>query len=311
MDLGFLGGFCSLGRAYSELPFEIVWANDINEAACATYQRNLSPEIICGDITGLIEETPDTADVVIGGFPCQDISINGLRKGASGERSGLYRRMVEVVDRCQPQLFIAENVKGITQRYNRDSLRQVVADFEGIGYKVDYYLFLAADFGVPQMRERVFFIGTRPNNVTFAPPTPMTEAWLTCREAIGDLESLAEDPSINHIWSKAQASPEQGMRRLKADKPSDTIRAEHHGNIQFHYALSRRISMREAARLQSFPDDFVFSSGMRQIERQIGNAVPPVLSWHIASAALTYLKGIDAPKAAIPQLTDQLALAID
>ena len=93
------------------------------------------------------------------------------------------------------------------------------------------------------------------------------------------------------MWSRAASSPEQGNRRLKAELPATTIRAEHHGNIQFHYKLDRRISMREAARLQSFPDDFIFESGLRQTERQVGNAVPPVLAWHIACAVREHLEG--------------------
>jgi DNA (cytosine-5)-methyltransferase 1 len=93
-----------------------------------------------------------------------------------------------------------------------------------------------------------------------------------------------ENPATNHIWSRAKKSSEQGSRKLKADKPGDTMRAECHGNIQFHYELRRRISMREAARIQSFPDNFIFHCGLRETERQIGNAVPPVLAWHIAKA---------------------------
>jgi DNA (cytosine-5)-methyltransferase 1 len=101
---------------------------------------------------------------------------------------------------------------------------------------------------------------------------------------VNDLESLPEDSQFNHVWSRASISTEQGSRKLNADRPSQTIRAECHGNIQFHYKLNRRISMREAARFQSFPDNFAFQGGLRQTERQVGNAVPPVLAWHIARA---------------------------
>ena len=113
---------------------------------------------------------------------------------------------------------------------------------------------------------------------------------MTAKEALADLESVKESAEINHIWSRANVSAEQGNRRLKADKPSHTIRAECHGNIQFHYRLPRRLSMREAARLQSFPDDFIFEAGLRETERQVGNAVPPVLAWHMANAVAKYLQ---------------------
>ena len=102
--------------------------------------------------------------------------------------------------------------------------------------------------------------------------------------AINDLSNEPENPEISHIWSRAQKSNEQGNRRLVAERPGYTIRAECHGNIQWHYAEPRRISMREAARIQSFPDDFLFDAKLRETERQIGNAVPPILAWHIAGA---------------------------
>ena len=298
MDLGFTGGFASLGKNYPELPFDIVWANDINEAACSTYERNIGSQVVCGDINQVMHKIPACADVVIGGFPCQDVSINGRRVGIKPERTGLYKAMVQVIERCRPRVFIAENVKGIRQAYNREFLDEVIASFKALEYEVSHELYLAADFGVPQMRERIFIVGTASETHKFVyPDAPVSsEQRVTCEDAISDLEYLEEDRSINHLWSRARPSPDQGMRRLKADRPSDTIRAEHHGNIQFHYKLPRRISMREAARLQSFPDNFIFEAGLRQIERQVGNAVPPVLAWHIAKATLAALQETDGPK---------------
>jgi DNA (cytosine-5)-methyltransferase 1 len=100
---------------------------------------------------------------------------------------------------------------------------------------------------------------------------------------------MPENVEFSHIWSRASKSAEQGSRHLKADRPSYTIRAECHGNIQFHYDLPRRMSMREAARFQSFPDNFRFEAGLRETERMIGNAVPPVLAWHVANSVKKYL----------------------
>lgn len=289
MDLGFTGGFEIFGKRYSALPFEVVWANDLNGKACQTYERNLGPEIHKGDIWKLMDEMPVGADVLIGGFPCQDISVNGKRAGVNGARSGLYKAMIEAIKRVQPKVFVAENVKALLR--HKEWLDQVVTDFNALGYTLHYQLYQAADYGVPQTRERVFFVGTAPGVKPFAPPAPERNAsnWLTAREAIGDLEELDRSPAQNHIWSEANASPEQGNRRLNAERPGYTIRAECHGNIQFHYRLARRISMREAARIQSFPDKFVFDSGLREIERQVGNAVPPVLAWHVARAVAACL----------------------
>jgi DNA (cytosine-5)-methyltransferase 1 len=286
MDLGFLGGFEFLGKKYSKNPFEIIWANDFNQAACRSYVRNIGNHIHYGDIWQLIDEMPSEADILIGGFPCQDISVNGKGAGVDGKRSGLYRAMVEAVSRTKPKIFVAENVKGLLMKHNAESLKRVLTDFKALGYDVTYQLYHAADYGVPQSRERVIIIGTRPDMPKFVPPKPThaTQNHINAKEAIGDLAELAQDESFNHVWSKANVSGEQGNRRLKADRPGYTIRSECHGNIQFHYELPRRISMREAARIQSFPDNYVFDAKLRETERQVGNAVPPVLAWHIAQA---------------------------
>jgi DNA (cytosine-5)-methyltransferase 1 len=290
MDLGFRGGFEVFGRRYRSLPFQIVWANDLNAEACKTYERNLSHPIMRGDVWQLLDRVPAGADVLVGGFPCQDISVNGKRAGVNGKRSGLYKAMVEAIKRVQPKVFVAENVKALLR--HEEWLRQVVGDFEGLGYKLHYQLYQAADYGVPQTRERVLFVGTAQGVEPYAPPEPERSAanWMTAREAIGDLEDMPQNPRINHIWSLANTSPEQGNRKLAADRPGYTIRAECHGNIQYHYRLARRVSMREAARIQSFPDKCLFVSGLRETERQVGNAVPPVLAWHVANSILACLR---------------------
>ena len=288
MDLRFRGGFRYGGRHYARLPLEVVWANDLDGRACDAYAANLGVDHLHrGDVADVMGTLPVAADVVIGGFPCQDVSINGQRRLANGERTILYERMIEAIRRCQPRAFVAENVKGLLMAHGRPFFERMLADFRLPGYTVDHKLYLAADYGVPQMRERLFIVGVR-GDAPFVHPKPH-ERRVTAREALRDLERADEDKGMAHIWSKAQRSPEQGNRRLSADKPATTIRAEHHGNVQWHYKLERRISLREAARLQSFPDSFRFVSAMRATERQIGNAVPPVLAWHIANAIREHL----------------------
>jgi DNA (cytosine-5)-methyltransferase 1 len=291
MDLGFKGGFKFLGKTYAPHNFDIIWANEINTAACATYRKNIGNYIIEGDIRKTINQLPSEADVVIGGFPCQDISVNGKMEGIKGKRSCLYTSIVEAVRKIQPKAFIAENVKGLLLKTNADSLKQIMADFNSLGYNVTYNLYHAADYGVPQTRERVFIVGTRKDVPEFKPPKPVCKKYVTVKEAIGDLETLSENESFSHIWSLANKSTEQGNRKMVADRPGYTIRAECHGNIQFHYSLPRRISMREAARIQSFPDTFMFEAKLRETERQIGNAVPPVLAWHVAQALQSAIAG--------------------
>ena len=287
MDLGFKGGFTFGGHFYQELPFNVIWANDVSEAACRTYRLNLNHSIHVGDISNVIETMPDSADVVIGGFPCQDVSINGLRQAEGGKRTVLYRYMVEAIRRANPKVFVAENVKGLLMSHGKPFFKQILAEFSLRGYAVNYRLYVAADYRVPQLRERTFIIGIKGQRY-FDHPSPSHHR-PTAREILSDLEQVPANKEISHVWSKAVRSPEQGSRRLKADKPATTIRAEHHGNIQWHYRFDRRISLREAARLQSFPDEFKFPCGMRETERQIGNAVPPVLAWHIADALRGYL----------------------
>ena len=292
MDLGFKGGFSIFGEKYKKQPFEIIWANDLNAAACRSYEKNIGHDIYCGDVWKFLDTLPSETDVLIGGFPCQDISVNGKGAGVKGARSGLYRAMVEAIKITKPKIFVAENVKGLLMKHNEDSLKQVISDFSALGYEVEFDLFHAADYGVPQSRERVFIVGRLPEVKPFVQPEPVRtqDTWMTAKEALHDLINLDEDPEINHIWSRAKKSKDQGNRKLSADKPGHTMRAECHGNIQFHYDLPRRISMREAARIQSFPDDFIFQSKLRETERQIGNAVPPILAWHIAKAVQDCLK---------------------
>lgn len=291
MDLGFKGGFEFLGKRYAANPFELIWANDFNAAAVRTYKKNIGKEVHLGDIWELMDKIPAKADVVVGGFPCQDISVNGKGLGVDGARSGLYRAMVKVVERVKPRVFVAENVKGLLNANNKESLRRVITDFSALGYDVTYQLYSAADYGVPQARERVIIVGTAPGVPKFEPPKKVLQSsqWLTARDAIDDLLDLPIDQTFSHIWSEAKRSPEQGNRKLRADRAAQTIRAECHGNIQWHYSLERRISMREAARIQSFPDDFIFDAKLRETERQIGNAVPPVFAWHIANAVKSLL----------------------
>lgn len=218
-DLGFLGGFNFGGRHYEKLPFEVVWANDLNPAACATYRYNVNNDILCGSVWDMMETLPECADIVIGGFPCQDVSINGVRQAENGSRTNLYKAMVRVIERLQPRVFVAENVKGLLMSHSKGFYSQMIRDFEQIdGYHVSHRLCHAADYGVPQVRERVFIVGVKGANEFRHSEGPRRDAssWMTARDALWDLEDIPEEPSINHVWSKAASSKEQGSRQLRA-----------------------------------------------------------------------------------------------
>ena len=302
LDLGFVGGFDFLGKRYEKRNFEIAWANDIDESACVTFRNYFNEEIVCGDIRKILDDKhnpryfekplPQKADIVLGGFPCQDFSHAGKRKGFDSKRGLLYQSMAEVIKRVQPVLFIAENVRGLLTMNNGEAIQTIVKDFEKLGYHVVYKLLTAADYGVPQTRQRVIIVGTRKDKLPpFEHPKPILEEkdWVSLKQAIGDLEILEEGKIANHYWSKAKKNNGQGNSVVSADKPGPTMRTEHHGNIEYHWNGIRRLSAREAARIQSFPDDFIFLPSTSSAYKQIGNAVPPVMGWHIAGAVQKFL----------------------
>jgi DNA (cytosine-5)-methyltransferase 1 len=302
LDLGFTGGFESLGRKYTKRNFEIAWANDIDESACETFRKYFKHDIVCGDIDKILSgkhvqeffdnPMPEKIDIVLGGFPCQDFSHAGKRKGFNSKRGLLYKSMAEVIKRTKPLLFIAENVRGLLTMNEGKAIETIVKDFEKLGYHVAYKLLRAADFGVPQTRERVIIVGTRKDKLPiFEHPKPILneKSWVSLKEAIGDLEKVDEGKSPNHFWSKAKKNKGQGNSTVSADKPGPTMRTEHHGNIEYHWNGKRRLSAREAARIQTFPDDFIFYPSTSGAYKQIGNAVPPVFGWHIATAVESFL----------------------
>lgn len=308
LDLGIRGGFFYLGEQYKKNPFDIIWANDINERATQTQRKNFPDvNIVCDDIENILKKEPleekkrlpNYADVVTGGFPCQDFSLAGKRQGLLVSRGKLYQNMVKVVQKIKPKVFLAENVKGLISWGKGIAIKTIIEDFSKIGYKVAYRIFNVADYGVPQIRERVIIVGTRVDlNTTIHWPQPTHSAndrnlkpWVTIQEAIKDLEDENKLNSLpNHGYSKAKLfKGKQGNIITKADRPAPTIRAEHHGNIEFHYSLPRRLSAREAARIQSFPDDFEFIKSTTDAYRQIGNAVSPVFAWHLAQMIIDIL----------------------
>lgn len=304
MDLGFEGGFKYLNKEYKRNDFKIVYSNDINESACKTYNHNFSVSSHCEDVEKIsLDNIPD-CDVIIGGFPCQDFSLAGKRMGFESNRGRLYKQMLRIVENKKPKIFVAENVEGIKMPIGKDSpLDKIISEFIEVGYNVQYQLFNTADYEVPQTRKRIIIIGIRRDlskQIEF-PEKILNEAkWITSKEAIEDLwDKIDKNYVANHTsndYSKAKfdlIKKGQGNRQIDSDKPSITIRAEHHGNIEAHYnSLNslepknpnywRRLSVRECARLQSFPDTFVFPCAASSAYKQIGNAVPPVFAWHLA-----------------------------
>lgn len=312
MDLGFVGGFSVFNgkskKTFEENPFEIIWANDNYPEAVQTYKENIGDHVVLDDIGNIpISEIPD-CEIVVGGFPCQDFSISGRLAGLKSARGRLYERMVNVVKNKRPIAFVAENVKNILNHRIYDHERgqpaidTIIEDFGSAGYKTHVKNLYAPEFGVPQKRDRVFIVGIRediPSDFKFP---ASHHKLMTAKEAIDDLWGKEDHLNIpNHNQrSLAKFKPpsrngNQGNYKLKPDQPSYVIRAEHHMNIQAHYRTHnekrpddrsywRRLTVREAARLQTFPDTFHFIGVKTHTYRQIGNAVPPILGWYIARA---------------------------
>ena len=255
LDLGFLGDFTFLRKKYDGRKFEIIWANDIDKPSCETFRNYFNHNIVNVDITEIcnagnsspfsFDDHPQVnADIVLGGFPCQDFSHAGRRRGLKSERGALYRSMVKVIQLTNPLMFVAENVQGLLTIDGGKAIRTIVNNFEDLGYHVVYKLLTAADYGVPQTRKRVFIVGSKKSKLPpFKYPKPLNEnKWITLREAIGDLETVGEGALPNHYWSKARKNKGQGNNVLDADKPGPTMRTEHHGNIEFHWNGKRRLS---------------------------------------------------------------------
>lgn len=268
----------------------IVWANDVDVDAVSTYKHNISSRIVWGDIRNIpISQIPDS-DVVVGGFPCQGFSMANTRRDVNDERNVLYKFFYNVVVQKQPKFFVAENVKGILSLGGGSIVRQIVQDFEEAGYIVEIHNVNMADYGVPQHRERVIFIGQRrdvSSKMKFRFPQPTNSSkgilprWVSIREAIGDLPEAGnteKDPNNYGSKYKFVARNFTAHRVTNPDKPSPTILARGNGKGGVcaipHYNGERRLTIRESAVVQTFPRDFIFIGGMGSCYRQIGNAVP-------------------------------------
>ena len=169
MDLGFINA-----------GFDIVWANDFFKEAVESYKKNVDDRIIYGDITKIdSSEMPDDIDLVIGGFPCQGFSVANTKRSMKDERNFLYKEMLRVIDDKKPKFFVAENVKGILSMKKGKVFDMIKKDFKKLGYNVDARLLNAAEYGIPQARERVVIIG---NRIGVENPYPKPTHWVDSKK---------------------------------------------------------------------------------------------------------------------------------
>lgn len=312
------GGF-SLG--FSKKGFKNIFSIDIELNSCKTYNYNFPNhnvinknilELTNQEIKNLIAN--NHIHVIIGGPPCQGFSIAGNigRKFADDSRNKLFKEFVRVVKVVEPTYFVMENVARLYNHNKGETKIEIINDFKNIGYKVECKILNSADYGVPQVRKRIIFIGTKNNQEILFPKKNVSE-YVTVKDALSSypkLESGQESKIPNHIamsHSKQmlhkmsfisdggdrneipeQIRPKSGDVRkyikYSSKKPSVTVT----GDMRkiFHYEQNRALTVRELAKLQSFPDDFVFKGTKISQQQQVGNSVPPKMAEAIASAII-------------------------
>lgn len=318
MDLGF-----------KQAGYDIAWANDVNEDACETYRKNIG-EIECGDITQIKVPDIKSVDVLTAGFPCQPFSNAGSRKGTKDPRGNLYQHTYEFIEKLNPKVVVFENVRGIlsTKTKNGKLIDEIVDTLTNTyGYHVTYRLMNFSHFGVPQNRIRVILIAIKNKNYTdHIFPEIIEDKDLTLRATLKGItnklpnqtELMKLNPQALHYGSMI---PEGGSwksldydilpdrwKRIRDDMPKyhypnffrRYARDEIQGTITaafkpenagvWHPTKDRIFSVREIARIQSFPDDFIFmGKNIKSKYQQIGNAVPPLMANLVAEQLKHYI----------------------
>ena len=293
-------GAGGLDFGFIQAGHKVIWANDNYEDAVETYKMNIGPHIVCKDIREINSIEIPNHDILIGGFPCQGFSVANTGRKEDDERNKLYLEFLRVVNEKRPKFFVAENVKGILSIGKGKVFQLIIDDFKSVGYKVSYKVLNAADYGVPQKRERVIILGSREDlKICIEHPTPTHQQvsdlfsnacpWVSVGEALAGIpDPDGEHELVNHTYSKFKLKFNGyiGNRAIDPKKPSPTVTARGDskgGVVVLHHPNNkRRMSVRELATVQSFPIDYEFYGSNSSAYRQIGNAVPPLLAKAIA-----------------------------
>jgi len=310
---------------FNSAGFENIFAIDIEDEFLETYRENFKRHhVLREDITkvsnGTIKKLTNNhnIDVIIGGPPCQGFSIAGNigRKFIDDPRNRLFKEFVRVVSVVKPKYFVMENVARLFTHNKTKTRQEIIDDFNKIGYYVECKVLNSADYGVAQVRKRVIFIGSRvTNEILF--PSPVVNKFKSVKEAIDDLpilessqtSTIPNHKAMNHteqMLTKMSFIPDGGDRtaiplslrptsgdvrkyiKYSSSKPSVTVT----GDMRkiFHYSQNRALTVRELARLQSFPDSFIFKGKSISQQQQVGNAVPPLMAEEIAKSILEMIK---------------------
>ncbi len=304
LDLGFL----------ATNNFDIIFANDFNKDACKTYAHNIGNHIICDDISNL-KDLPQT-DIMIGGPPCQGFSTGNPGRSFDDPRNQLFKEYARIINQGKPKLFLMENVSGMTTMQNGKAFELIKKELAECGYIIYDKILNAKDFGVPQNRRRVFIIGVREDiKAKFHFPDSIVEGqnYNTIRDTIINKSIPDNDP--NHIVGKLtelnkvrlkfipqggsmkdcppnlrnHSDLKRAMRRLDLDNVSYTI-VHNNCDHYYHPTEDRRITIREMARIQQYPDNHVFFGSKSEQSKQVGNSVPIGLGKVMAEAILKFFK---------------------
>lgn len=300
--------FCGCGGlslGFKQANFSLLFGVEIDPGACASFRYNFPEaflwemrieELRVDEITQILGDRQ--VQVLCAGFPCPGFSIAGL-KDPKDPRNYLYKEVVRITKALQPWFIVLENVPRLVTLGNY--LLAIYNAFNDIGYTISAMILEAASYGVPQIRPRTIFIGNRFGMQNPYPrPILREKEYVAIETAIDDLKYVPRTPKINHEWTKHSELMEKRIsevppggslyksfhdawKRQYRGVPSMTIK-ENHGGNHIHYELNRVLSAREMARLQSFPDEFIFNGTMKRVLFQVGNAVPPLLAKHIALA---------------------------
>lgn len=297
-DVGILGDFDFLGKHYSSNNTEIVYANDIEQSACDLFEKNFGIKPDNRDIREVSSEELPEFDILTGGFPCQSFSIvaqNPKRLGIKDEKGMLFFEMCRILRERQPKCFIAENVKGIMTANKHEAFPLILKEFEESGYDVKYSVLNAATYGVPQKRERVIIVGFRKDlNINFEFPETVIEdeskyvALKNCVEKIVPEKYYFSEKAVAGMM-KNRDTMNKG-RAQDISKPCNTVGA-HLAKVSlnstdpvlFENGRYRRFTPREVARIQSFPENFLLNGSEASQYRALGNAIPPVMFWHVTN----------------------------
>ncbi len=295
-DVGLKGDFEFLGQHYSSNDVDIVFANDIEPKAIEILEENFSCSTFVGDIKDLDHKSIPEHDLLTGGFPCQSFSIvaqNPPRLGIKDEKGELFFEMCKVLREKKPSVFIAENVKGILSANKKEAFPLILEEFRKSGYYVTWKLLNSVDFGVPQKRERVFIVGFKNEKhfKNFKFPTLNNIKQATLSDVIFPESEIDPKYYFSERAVQGLLNSNKKMNKGRAqdvNQPCNTVGA-HLAKVSLNSTdpvlcidgKYRRFTPREVARIQSFPDTFKLVGSDAAQYKALGNAIPPVMFWHL------------------------------